>query len=81
MSTSEPELHRIVRARIDDGRLTCDPPANVWGGHGTGALCEVCGEPIGPDEVEYEVHLTVDRPLTCRLHLQCYEVWRAESVR
>jgi hypothetical protein len=71
----------MVRARIDDGRLTYDPPANVWGGQGTGALCEVCGKPIGPDEIEYEVQLVAYRPLICRLHFRCHAAWRAECDR
>jgi hypothetical protein len=81
MSTSEPELHRLVRARIDDRRLPCDPPAKMWGGRGTGALCEVCGEPIGPDEIEYEVQLVANQPLICRLHLRCHAAWCAECDR
>ena len=78
MVTSEPELHRMARARIEDGRLPCNPPTHIWGGQGTGVPCEVCGERIAPGEIEYEVQLIADRPPTCHLHLHCYEVWLAE---
>jgi hypothetical protein len=78
MFTSEPALQRLARARIKDGRLPCHPTGDVRGGQGTGALCGVCGRPIGPDEIEYEVQFIADRALTCRLHFHCYEVWLAE---
>ena len=81
MMTSEPELHRLARARIEDGRLPCAPPANLWGGQGTGGRCEVCGERIGPHEIEYEVQFATVRPLTCLLHFRCHAAWVAESDR
>jgi hypothetical protein len=78
MSTSEPEVHRTVRAWIDDGRLPCDPSANIRGGRGTGALCEVCGKPISSGEIEYEVQLAADAPLARRLDFRCRVAWSAE---
>jgi PAS domain S-box-containing protein len=65
----------MTRARIKDGRLACNPPGHVRGGQGTGDLCDLCGESIRPDKIEFEVQLIAARPLTHRFHLRCYEVW------
>jgi PAS domain S-box-containing protein len=75
MLISEPELRRMARARIKDGRLACNPPSHVRGGQGTGYLCDLCGESIRPDKIEFEVQLIAARPSAHRLHLRCYEVW------
>jgi PAS domain S-box-containing protein len=75
MSISQPELRRLARARIREGRLARHPPGHVRGGQGTGASCDLCGESIHPDKIEFEVQLIAARPLTHRLHLRCYEVW------
>jgi hypothetical protein len=80
MSTSEPELRRIARAQIDQGHLPCDTPAHTWGGQGEGKLCELCGQRIGPEEIEYEVQMMADRDLTCRFHWRCHAAWRAECA-
>ncbi len=81
MFIPEPELHELARARIEDGRLPCDAPETMWGGRGTGARCEVCEQPIGAGEIEYEVQLLADRPLTCSLHFRCHAAWVAECDR
>jgi hypothetical protein len=81
MLPSEPELSRIAHARIEDGQLGCEPPAATWGGYGDGTLCELCGEPIGPADVEYEVQMVAHRGRTHRFHLLCHTVWRVECAR
>jgi PAS domain S-box-containing protein len=75
MATSERELRRMARARIKEGRVACNPPGHVRGGQGTGYLCDLCGESIRPEKIEFEVQLIAAQPLTHRLHLRCYEVW------
>lgn len=75
----EAELHRAARARIQAGKLPCDFPAPTWGGHGSGELCELCGEPIGRFQIEYIVRLPRgDGGHKCPFHLRCYMVWRLE---
>jgi PAS domain S-box-containing protein len=75
MSISQPQLQRMARARIEAGRLARNPPGHVRGGRGSGDLCDLCGESIRPDKIEFEVQLIATRPLTHRLHLSCYEAW------
>ena len=72
-------LKRLAQERIESGALPCDPGARMWGSRGSGASCALCGEPIGPDEIEYEVEMRVNggtEPL--QFHRVCHSVWHTE---
>jgi hypothetical protein len=58
----------------------------LWAGRGSGAPCTVCGEPVEPHEIEYELELVPDadpagseppRPETHRVHVRCLAAWEA----
>lgn len=73
----EEELRRQARMEIQQGRLPEVSSASMWGGSGTGLSCGVCGDPIRPDQVEYEINGPPGgAPL--RFHMQCYAVWQLE---
>ncbi len=64
---------------LDDGL------GRVLGGRGSGLPCAHCHEVIHAHEVEYEIIEPTDGPgqspqqPTPRLHLRCYEPWRAKE--
>lgn len=60
-----PDAPGKVRAKVEDGRLPLDAPTRMWAGHGTSKVCDGCGEPIFPSQVEYEFVMADDRTSTC----------------
>jgi hypothetical protein len=68
---------------LDQGErpmLPYQEPLRTWAGHGTGALCNLCGLPIRAHDIEYELELPpggTRREL--RFHFNCYRVWESQS--
>jgi hypothetical protein len=70
------ELRERVRRGLSTGALF--PVAKkTWAGQGTGQMCRVCSNKIGPEYIEYEV----EGPDGTRAyaHLPCYFIWEQES--
>lgn len=67
----------VARVRIGLARGTLPPaPEHVFASHGTGESCSVCERTITESHVQYEIDYA-SGPL--RTHLDCYQVWVAES--
>jgi hypothetical protein len=84
MSTSDDELGRVAKRRIDTGELPCHPGARMWGSRGSGATCSLCDRPIRAEEVEYEVAADVgvdECERVFHFHISCHAVWQAECAR
>jgi hypothetical protein len=68
-----------VSARIMDklvqGTLPAADPAKLWGGYGTGLLCDGCDVAITSNEQEHQVEMPNGRRL--RFHDPCHGLWRA----
>jgi hypothetical protein len=76
---SDAQLRVLAGDRIKAGRLSCKPPARTWGSRGIGEKCDLCDEPIGPGEIEYEVQLFPDqREPLYRFHIRCHAAWQKE---
>lgn len=77
--SSHDELRSLAGARIAGGRLPVMVPTEVSAGYGSGEPCGLCGQPIDPQQVDYEV---VDQSLdrSWEFHLACYSVWQLECV-
>lgn len=73
------KTYSVMQARSFD--VPYHKPRRTWAGRGSGALCDLCGEPIDADQIEYEVELAID---TCNpvlnLHLSCFEEWTASGT-
>jgi hypothetical protein len=71
--------HTAVGA--DDGQLLpYEEPTRTWAGHGTGALCNFCGETIKPQDIEYEVELvTAMNVRNLHFHFNCYRSWESQT--
>jgi hypothetical protein len=71
-----PTIRRRVREMITTGELPCDDLAGLWAGRGDGKRCAACTEPIGAQEIEYEVNLTSGK--RALLHQPCHTIWLQE---
>jgi hypothetical protein len=60
--------------------LPYEEPRRTWAGHGTGALCNVCGLAINVHDIEYEVELvTMGGVRNLHFHFKCYRDWETQS--
>jgi hypothetical protein len=64
-----------VRGLIESGTLPCDEPEKTWAGNGAGERCLACGDPIGRQEIEFEVEFA---GRTILLHGPCHRIWLEE---
>ena len=46
-----------AHGKMSERILPYEEPMRTWAGHGTGALCNVCGLAIRAHDIEYEVEL------------------------
>ena len=62
------------------GPLPYEQPARTWAGHGTGALCTLCGVAIKAQDIEYEVELPSAGPTrNLHFHFNCYRAWESQT--
>lgn len=74
---------RSAESEADAASAPQGKPLRTWAGHGgNGSRCDLCQEPIGADQVEYELELETSPELetsrhlaSVKLHLDCYEQW------
>ena len=80
MSGPGPDCELRLRARmmIDQRRLPDTPPQSIWGGYGTVEPCTLCGKPILPRDIEYELRYGTAQ---YRLHFRCHAAWQSEQER
>ena len=75
-------LRKEAREAIRTGKLPDAPPDRMWGGPAGGADCTICGAPVPPDQMEFEIEFAHhgDRagPDRHHLHVQCFEAWELE---
>ena len=69
-------IRERIRALLSTGEIACDEPEATWAGNGFGKRCSACGEPIRPEEIEFEVDLPSGAHL--RLHRHCHALWEDE---
>jgi hypothetical protein len=68
-------LHRLIRQKLDDGRLPHNSIPRVWGGPGGGELCDACEEPIPKDRLIMEGISRYGGRLGVQFHVQCFSLW------
>ena len=81
----EPILREKARAAVRAGKLPARRPDRMWGGPGVGADCAVCGRPVTPDEMEFEIQFARngDNPGLDKfhVHIRCFAAWEFERAR
>jgi hypothetical protein len=79
---SETSLRHLVKSQLGDGRLPRASPRRVYGGLGIGALCKICGRPVGADENELELQFIENTDslsiVVFHVHARCYAAWELE---
>ena len=68
------ELRRRAREMVDAGALPTVEPRAIFGGHGDGRNCSLCGCVVESSEVEFEFDLG---GATYRFHQSCHAAWQA----
>jgi hypothetical protein len=79
-TTAEPRAD--IRARLAAGTLPHRAQnQQIYGGYGEDQPCDCCGHRIVKTAVAYEIELLRNSSLleTLTMHLECFEVWVAES--
>jgi hypothetical protein len=74
----EAHLPRLALERVQQHLLPATTRGPLWAGPGSGGACSLCGEPLSPVEIEYEVEEgTRENRRTFRLHIACHTAWEA----
>jgi len=71
---------RVLEA-LQAGKLPNRSPERTWGGLGSGACCVLCGERVGPDEMELELEFASDeggKRDSYYVHVSCFSAWNVE---
>jgi hypothetical protein len=72
--------HKAEAKQGEQRLLPYEEPVRTWAGHGTGALCNVCGLTIKAHDIEYEVELlTLGNVRNLHFHFNCYRVWETQA--
>jgi hypothetical protein len=78
-------LRALAGQAIRSGRLPRRSPDRSWGGNGVGAPCAICGRPITPDHVKYNIqfdhHGRFPGSDRFQLHLRCFAAWELERTK
>jgi len=72
----DPAQHErtLVRERMRSGMLPRGPAHELFGGNGTGAICNCCDRIITPDQIEFEIHAGS----VLVMHSHCMRLWYDE---
>ncbi len=63
-------------ATIEASRSYDEQRLRTWAGHGSGALCNGCGQTIREQEIEYEIEMPQGSAVTTlHFHFSCYREW------
>jgi hypothetical protein len=73
----DPRAEEKIRDKITRGTLPRKPPSKIWAGRGHGGVCAGCDQPIGSEQVEYEI---VNGDIF-RMHIGCAALWEQETRR
>jgi hypothetical protein len=73
--SDESSLRTKALAAIREGRLSCERPARLWGGTGDGSQCAVCGSPIAPNEIGFELEGGDSGGPPRNVHAHCLKAW------
>jgi hypothetical protein len=71
-----------VLETIRTGKLPDRSAERTWAGRGCGAPCAICGRPVNPDELEYELEFVThgdgEQPTAYHVHIACFWAWECE---
>ena len=71
-------IRRLVRQKLQDGRLPRDSAPRVRVSSGDGATCDACGQIITANQVMMELGLYRDDDKSWCLDADCFMLWDTE---
>jgi hypothetical protein len=78
MSPNHEDKNGSVGPQDEPRNLPPGGEGRIYGGRGQGTPCTLCGTPIEPSQIEYEVEWSNAEGLKrSHFHLACYEQLRA----
>jgi hypothetical protein len=84
---SDEEIFRAkARERLQSGELPRHYGTRHLEGHGCGAPCAVCGEPITRGQLELEIEFSqngagLPGAVTYHCHIRCFAAWQFERTK
>jgi hypothetical protein len=72
-------LRRLIRHKIQDGRLSHDGIRRVWSSPSDGETCDACDTVLARDQLLMEgVTLDLGRSHMLQFHVRCFQTWDHE---
>jgi hypothetical protein len=77
MSPNGPKKDGAIGHGVEPRNLPRGDEGRIYGGHGQGSPCALCGAPIQSSQIEYEVEWnSAEGPRRSHFHIACYEQLR-----
>jgi len=81
MSQNDEKKDGVIAQRVEPRNLPPGGEGRIYGGHGEGSPCALCGVPIHSSQIEYEVEWnSAEGPRRSHFHLACYEQLRCRRA-
>jgi hypothetical protein len=71
-------IRRIIRHKLESGRLPLEVASRVWGSAVVDATCGGCDMSINRDQLAMDGLARTPGRKPPRLHLRCFEIWAQE---
>ena len=71
-------IRRIIRHKLESGRLPLEIASRVWGSPVVGATCGGCDMSINRGQLAMDGLAQTPGKKISRLHLRCFEIWVQE---
>ena len=77
-SMQEHHLQLLIRHKLETGVLPMNSIPRVWGGPGSGEICDACEVPITKDQWVIEGISLAGGRKPLQLHAECFHLWERE---
>ena len=71
-------LRRLIRDKLEDGRLPYNSIPRMWGGKGAGEICDACDESVTAPQMIMEGVSTDVLKRAVQFHVACFYLWDVE---
>jgi hypothetical protein len=75
----DPLMRRLIKLRLEDGRLPRGPVTEILDGPGNGRPCDACGGPLARHQKAVS-GIVLEDWRSIQLHVDCFQVWDIERA-